>query len=354
LGTGGYTGSTTGTIGIYSVGMTQLSRPTVRISSDRTRKRVITTKKIRNEERAKGRIEMARESKSRARMPWTKKELEYLSDHYGILPDDILAQRLDRTVGTLKTTVTRKLKGVRRTGAFYTARMLSLILGHKDPRAIALSISHGWLKATKGPPGAGRTKMWNITEEHIVEFLKRRPWLANMTHMEEHYFRSIVREEWKRDPWYSPKQIAPRLGVKTRESVWRYIHKGWLIADKQPGGSEHRGWIIRESAIREFLKNDPRKQYKSEVSRATRIRTNIKLGITVKLSITWQVQCPSCGEQVTVTASPWMRGYQVKEFFIASYTRGRCTHGTSCSIQPDCPNSNTTFDFNRLALVGAK
>ena len=353
MGTGEYTGSTTGTIGIYSVGMTQLSRPTVRISSDRTRKRVITTKKTRNEERAKGRIEMARESKSRAKRPWTKKELEYLSDHYGILPDDILAQRLDRPVGALKTTVTRKLKGIRRTGAFYTARMLSLILGLKDPKAVALSIRHGWLKATKGPVGAGQTKMWNITEDDIVALLKRRPWLADMNQMEEHYFRSIVREEWKRDPWYSPKQIAPRLGVKSRESVWRYIHKGWLVADKQLGGSEHRGWIIRESAIREFLKNDPRKQYKSEVSRATRIRTNIKLGIPVKLSTTWQVQCPFCREQVTVTAPAWMLGRQVKQAFVASYTRGRCTHGTSCSIQPDCHNSNTTFDFNRMALAGA-
>lgn len=296
---------------------------------------------------------MVRESKSRAKRPWTKKELEYLSDHYGILPDDILAQRLDRPVGALKTTVTRKLKGVRRTGAFYTAIMLSAILGRKDPATVALWIKHGWLKATKGPPGAGRTKMWNINEDDIVSFLKQRPWLADMNQMEEHYFRSIVREEWKRDPWYSPKQIAPRLGVKTRESVWRYIHKGWLIADKQPGGSEHRVWIIRESAIQEFLENDPRKQYKSEVSRAARIRTNIKLGIPVKLTTTWQLQCPSCGEQVSVTAPPWMLGRKVKEIFLVSYTKGGCNHGASCSIQHDCPKSNTNFDFSRMALAGA-
>jgi len=297
---------------------------------------------------------MAKKSKPRLRRPWTKQDLEYLSDHYGVLPDDVLAHRLNRTETAIKIAVTRKLKGVQHTGAFYTARMLTLILGLKESRTVALWIKHGWLKATKGPPGAGRTKVWNITEDDIVSFLKRRPWLADMNRMEEHYFRSIVRNEWERDPWYSAKQVAPRLGVKTSQAVWRYIRKGWLVAEKHLFGPEYRGWVIRESAIQEFLKNDPRKQYKSEASRAARIGANIKLGIPVKLSITWQIQCPSCGEEVIVTAPARMLGRQVKEVFVAFYTTGHCTHGDSCSIQTDCLNNPTpTIDFNHLTLAGA-
>ena len=296
---------------------------------------------------------MAKKSKTKSGSPWTKKDLDYLLEHYGTLPDDVLAQRLGRTKEAIKVAVKRKFIGLRHTDTFYTARVLSLILGRKDPSAVALWINHGWLKATKGPPEAGRTKMWNITEDDIVDLLKRRPWVADMSQMEEHYFRAVVREEWKRDPWYGPRQVAPRLGVKTREAVLRYIHKGWLTAEKQPGGPEHRVWVIRESAIRAFLRNDPRKLYKSELSRATRIGANIKLGIPIKLSTTWQVQCPSCGEQVVITAPAWMLGRQVKEDFVTSYTSGQCIHGTRCSIQADSPNSNITA-FSRMVLAGAK
>jgi len=296
---------------------------------------------------------MAKRSKPRPGRPWTKKDLDYLSEHYGILPDDVLAQRLGRTKDAIKVAVTRKFKELRRTGTFYTARMLTFILGRKDSRTVALWIKYGWLKATKGPPGAGRTKMWNITEDDIVALLKRRPWVADMSRVEEHYFRYIVKEEWKRDPWYSSRQVAPRLGVKTREAVLRYIHKGWLAAEKQPGGPEHRGWVIRESSIRAFLRNDPRKQYKSDMSRAARIGANLRLGIPIKLSTTWQFQCPSCGEQVIVTAPAWMLGRQVKEIFVDSYTNGHCTHGASCSIQADCSNT-IDVEFNRMALAGAK
>jgi hypothetical protein len=293
---------------------------------------------------------MAKRTKSRHGTPWTKQDLDYLSDHFGVLDDDTLAQRLGRTKDAIKVAVTRKLKEVRRTGTFYTARMLSLVLGRKDSRAVALWINHGWLKATKGPPGAGRTQMWNITEDDIVALLQRRPWLADMSRMEEHYFRYIVKEEWKRDPWYNPRQAAPRLGVKTREAILRYIHKGWLVAEKEPGGPEHRVWVIRESAIRAFLSNDPREQYKSELSRTKKNESNLRLGIPVKLNTTWQLKCPSCGEYVTITAPAWMLGYQLKEIFLTSYTKGGCTHGESCPIQANC--TNIDFKLNRMALAG--
>jgi hypothetical protein len=285
---------------------------------------------------------------SKQRRPWTDKELEYLSDHYGTLPDDILAQRLDRTKAAIKRIITRRLKGLRRAGAFYTARVLASVLGYKDSKAVRLWIKHGWLKAMKGPPGAGPAQMWNISEDDVVALLKEHPWLAVLKLMEEHYFRSVVKEEWSRDPWYGPKQVAGRLGLRTSGPVLRYISKGWLKAEKQPGGPEHRGWVIRESAIREFLNNDPRKQHRSEVCRAARIGANLKLGIPARLNIIWQIQCPSCGDQVQVTAPPWMAGHKVKDLFVDSYTNGNCSHGASCSIPTDCLDASV----NNLALAG--
>jgi len=293
---------------------------------------------------------MAKLRRPAPRRLWTKEELEYLSDNYGLLPDDVLASRLHRPKGALKTVVSRKLKGLRHTTNFYTARMLSLVLGRKDPRTIALCIKRDWLKATKGPPGAGRRKMWNITEDNIITLLKARPWLADMSRMEEHYFRSIIRDEWQRDPWYGSKQVARRLGVKNRNTVLKYIYRGWLAAQKEPGGPEHRGWLIRESAIQTFLRNDPRKDYKAQIARAARLRSNLRLGIPTKLSSTWQIQCPYCGEPVTVNAPAWMLGRQVKRVLLTFHTNGGCTHGASCSIQSDSVNCSAD-NSSRMALA---
>lgn len=106
--------------------------------------------------------------------------------------------------------------------------------------------------------------MWAFQEEDIVTCLRARPWLAVKNRMPEHFFRSIVLEEWKRDPWYSADQAAPFLGRRNRNCVLRYIRDGLLEAERVPrvlvGSSGPDGcWLIRKSAIDKFLAHDTRK-----------------------------------------------------------------------------------------------
>ena len=280
--------------------------------------------------------------RSKAGTPWTQEDLDYLSEHYGVLPDDVLARRLRRSRTAMKIAVTRKLH-IRRTDSFYTARMLSMLLGRNDGKIIVHWIHWGWLKATRGPTWAGQHEMWNIVEDDIADMLKQRPWLANLQRMEEHYFRSIVKEEWRRDPWYSTAQVAQRLGLKDSETVSHYVRQGWLAAQPSSNG---RAYQIRQSSIESFLENDPRGEHRSTSCRDAKIQSNIRRGVPVKLSITWQLQCPRCNNMVTVAAPAQMAGWQMKERFTELFTNDECVHGDSCSLQADCFN-----DISRRALA---
>ena len=104
--------------------------------------------------------------------------------------------------------------------------------------------------------------------------------------MPEHYFRSIVRAEYERDPWYNCQEAAALLGVITDDAVQRYINHGWLPAVKKPGG-------------------------------------------------------PDCGETIVVKADPSLRGPQVRQLFTEIYTNGICSHGLICSLAYNSQAKNT-------------
>ncbi len=265
---------------------------------------------------------------------WKPDELQYLAEHYGLICDKTLATRLQREERAVITTASRK-HVVSRKMNFYTAGALAKLLGIPRPKQVLQWVKKGWLKGRQSAMSQGQIKLWRFSEKGVVRCLKQRPWLVDLKRMERHYFRSVVIKEWERDPWYTAEQAAPLFGFTKPDAVYRYIHRGWLPAEKKPClGAQEGQWVIRHSAIEAFLKNDPRPEHKFIVASTARKRFIISSGEPSRLAILWVVKCPSCGQEVTITASPQLRGPRVREMFIELYVNGNCKHGTECQLLP--------------------
>lgn len=191
----------------------------------------------------------------------------------------------------------------------------------------------GYLEGSRSSVGAGRNtgNYWMFTDDAIVSCLQIRPWLVDLQHMPNGYYREIVREEWEKDPWYSVAEVAPMLGVAVNDgkcfAVLRYIYRGWLNAEKKPGAPWQGEWVIRKSAIDSFLANDPRKTiYPIQYSQLRR-DTILQHGKPVKDYTVWSMVCPACGEAVRISVSPRIWGPEVKELFMKyCVVDGECYH----------------------------
>jgi len=271
---------------------------------------------------------------ARSKYKWTAEELEYVNDHYGVVSDKTIACNLDRTVCGLAWAA-RKL-GLRRKDNLYTATELARTLGIAEPETVIGWVRRGWLKCRRGPLKAGLNRVWVFSERTVVKFLRQRPWVVNLRSMPEHYFCSVVKREWERDPWYTCQQAAPLLGVKAESTVEDYIHRDWLPADKKPHGW-HGAWIIRLSAIQALLANDPRPLSNHYTNSEARRRLLLEAGRASMLAVTWVIECPSCRQPVRITAPPRLRGAAVRERFIRLYVNGNCEHGSYCIIPTRAP-----------------
>lgn len=267
----------------------------------------------------------------RALKRWTEDELEYLSNKYGLISDRAICRHLQRSANAIRIAAIRKLHSNRKMN-FYSGHELARTLGIPCSKTIISWVEVGWLKARRSPVRQGPFRAWLFQDKNIIAFLHTRPWLFNPKKMPEHYFRSIIREEYNRDPWYTCQEAAPLLGIKTDDAVQRYINKGWLPGHKRPGGPWQGRWVIRRSAIEKFLANDPRPTHKFETCSLSRKRNARRNGNPLRLSVVWSVLCPGCGETVVVKADPALRGPQVQQLFTRIYTNGTCSHGLICSL----------------------
>jgi len=267
----------------------------------------------------------------RAGKNWAPWELDILGDKYGLISDRALSRRLQRSPNALHIASVRKLHHGRKAN-FYTARELANILGISCSKTLVSWVEARWIKARRSVVRAGEYRAWKFLDKNIEEFLRKKPWLLNLQKMQEHYFRTIVQEEYDKDPWYTCIEAAPLLGVKTDDPVQRYIFHGWLKAEKKPGGPWTGVWIIRRSAIEHFLANDPRPQNRHDLSSSARKRIWRRQGNPLRLSTIWSVLCPVCNTTVVVKAPPHFHGPEVQQLFIKIYTDGTCSHGLVCTL----------------------
>lgn len=259
---------------------------------------------------------------------WSDKDLQWLSDNYGLMPDELICRHLKRSYNSIILAAKRKLN-INRKANFYTAWQVAQLLGISCSKIVVWWREKGWLHGEQMTVRCGANHMWGFAEEAVVEALRQRPWLVELKRMQEHYFRSVVKEEWWKDPWHRVDAVAKLMGVKDIYAVHRYIHRGWLPAERQPGGPHQGRWIVRQSTIDAFLANDPRPQHR----RGRRLQK----GMPVRLHIAWLIICPACKQEVTILAPAGMWGPQVRESFVSLFVDGECSHGIKVDFMVDEP-----------------
>ncbi len=263
-------------------------------------------------------------TESRHRRHWTEEEIYYLSNNFGVLTDETLARKLQRSELAIRRTAWRQLR-MHRWDNLYNAAELAEALGIPHAGKIVRWVKKGWLKGRRSSIHKGAHQHWKFSEAGVVECLRKRPWLMMLSPTRRwlvsdysHHFFYIVRKEWRRDPWYTTEQAAALLKVTAR-TIGVYIRRGLLEGEKTPR-RQSAVWVIRRSAIQAFLANDPRPQHQF-----------------ARVSILWVIKCPACGREVKVTASPQLKGPQVRERFIEQYVNGNCTHGGDCLLKQTYP-----------------
>jgi hypothetical protein len=265
-----------------------------------------------------------------AKLPWTQDELDVLSSKWGLISDKAMAKLLQRSPHACRVAAVRLLHQSRSLN-FLTASDVAKLLGFGCSKTVVWWVQQGWLMGRQCSVGAGVNKRWMFKEKNVEKCLRARPWLCSLNRMEPSYYRSIIQEEYDKDPWYTLDQAAPMLGVKTTDAVNRYIRKALPPAVKRPGGSHQGTWLVRRSAIQLFLANDPRPSVSALMS-ASRLKTHLSQGRPVRLALHWSVLCPDCRQRVIVMAHPKLQGPAVQAEFNRTYTNGHCKHGIKCTV----------------------
>lgn len=185
----------------------------------------------------------------------------------------------------------------------------------------------------KAPFSYGKNRVWGFTFEAIEECLRKRPWLVDYRKMERSFFRSIVKDAWDRDPWFTSEEAAPKLGLVDHNAVKRYIRRGWLPAVRKPGNGSWQGtWILRQSAIDAFLRDDPRHEHRRLALIKSKHRNNYQNHVPVALQKIWVIKCPTCNHKTTIKANPNIAAPELRSLFLEIYTNGTCSHGKVCVI----------------------
>jgi len=133
-------------------------------------------------------------------------------------------------------------------------------------------MNRGFIKGKRAPFSYGLNRVWRFEYEDIIECIQKRPWLVQIERMEQSYFRTVAREEYQSNPWYTCQETALLLGIIDHNAVQRYVNRGWLRADRRPGAGGHGQHIIRQKDIDAFLQDDPRPGNRSRWASAIRKR----------------------------------------------------------------------------------
>ena len=260
-----------------------------------------------------------------AKKPWTQDELDIISDKLGVIQDRSLARLLGRSPHAIKIVADRRMS-LSRSKNFLTSKDIGEMLG-VESKAVVFWHSKGWLTGRKSHVGAGVNKRWMFFEEDIEKMLRARPWLCERRSIDHPYYKELIEKEYRKDPWYTPDEAAPLLHLSKEngaQAVYRYLKKNFIKAERKPSGGTW-AWIIRRSAIEEFLRKDPR-PIVAERMRQVRLGTIRESGYPQKLSVSWLVKCPDCGQDVYVITHPKAYGPEVLRE-LKKCVNGTCTHG---------------------------
>jgi len=274
--------------------------------------------------------------------PWTERDLRWLSENYGLLPDREICKHLGRTFSSILL-ASKRLIHINRKMNFYTASEVAREMGVPCSKVITGPwMLHNYIRGKRSHVHCGSTRTWLFTYEDIEKALMKRPWIAHLESMPVNYFRHLVESEYERDPWYSVTEAALLLGVKDGYRAALYIRKGWLKGEFSHTGANNRHWVVRRSAIQKFLDKDPRPEHRRIQLILSKREKRIKRGKPAKVAVTWLVPCPQCHELVEVIADPRLFAPEVMRRFRSQFNieqNGACSHDGKASLEDLVPIS---------------
>lgn len=181
--------------------------------------------------------------------PWSSEEVDILHNRFGRVKLSTLCRQLRRSPVGVR--LKAKRLHVNMLGNFYSARMVADLLGVGCSKTVIAWLEKGWLTGRRSPVRLGPYQVWQFEEQDVVDCLRKYPWLAHRERMPEHYFRSIVREEWRTDPWYTLNEACRLLRCATKTLVAE-IRAGRVRAIKSNVDKRWRRWWIRSSELDNF------------------------------------------------------------------------------------------------------
>lgn len=124
--------------------------------------------------------------------PWTPEELDYLTEHLGVMRVQKIAKHLGRT--TTAVFVKSKRLGIsRRLSEGYTMRGLCEGLG-VDHHKVEKWLEHGWLRGTR--LGTARSEwqgdVWHFTDRAVYELVRDHPAEIDPRRVEWHWLVDIM------------------------------------------------------------------------------------------------------------------------------------------------------------------
>lgn len=183
----------------------------------------------------------------RAYLPeWSKEDEEFLAEHYSsAMSMRQLCSHLKRS--RVAITLKKKRLRIRRTDDIYTARVLADLFG-EDSHFWPRLVEEDFIKAEHARWKIGLYHPWVFDEEEVERFLRRYPFLVRRFRVDGHYFRSVLDNEWVRDPWFTPIEAARYLGCHT-ETVRRGARRGVIRGFQRSPKSRWSFWWFRKSDL---------------------------------------------------------------------------------------------------------
>ncbi len=232
--------------------------------------------------------------------PWTAEEEEWLRDNYHKYTMRTLVRRLQRS--EVAIILRKKRLGIRRTDGFYTARSASEIFGW-DPKRVADMVHEGYLRGRRAPYLSGKHHPWVFNEQDLERFVRGYPWLVRPEKMQEHYLRSVVRQEWADNPWYSSREAAQVVGVHP-ETLLRRLRNGEIPAfQRSPDKPFSFWWIRRKDLLACFHRHDTTAE-RSRTTRNQQLTRRQRSGLPTQIGSLWALVCQDCAVRYTVRTKP--------------------------------------------------
>lgn len=194
------------------------------------------------------------ELRKRINRRWSQAEIDYLTTNQGLISDEDICRKLGRSVNALHVVRVRKVHAGMKSNIL-TARQVAEMLGVSCAKTIIFWYSQGWLQGKRAPYCQGKNRVWSFNNAGVEACLKLRPWLVDLTHIQDDHLREFVQKEYELDPWYLSEEANAILGLHNKYSIPRFVKQGLLQAEKKPkpGGSYQWRYIIRKSELDRFI-----------------------------------------------------------------------------------------------------